>query len=99
MQPFDAFAKLLEDTSPILRIILAAGVVFFAIGITTGLPIMLFSGCSAMSGALAAHNLANARSYEPLSPYKLRWLWGRLIGGLIWLALAIFLLFLAGESR
>ena len=99
MQPFDSFAQLLEDIDPIMRVILAAGFVLFAIGITTGLPIMLFSGCSARAGALAAHNLANSRWYEPLPPYKRRWSWGRLIGGLAWLALAIFLLFLAGESR
>ncbi|HUG80910.1 MAG TPA: hypothetical protein VML01_04555 [Bryobacterales bacterium] len=99
MQPFDSFAQLLEDVSPFLRIILAAGFVLFAVGITLGIPIMLFSGCSAMAGALAAHNIANARWYEPLPPYRCRWWWGRLIGGLAWLALALFLLFLAGESR
>jgi hypothetical protein len=99
MQPFDSFAQLLEDTGPLPRIVLAAGFIVFAIGITTGLPIMLFSGCSAMAGALAAHNLMNARWYEPLPPYQRRWLWGRLIAGLTWLGVAIFLLFLAGESR
>ena len=99
MQPFDSFAQLLEDVSPFLRIILAAGFVLFAVGITLGLPIMLFSGCSAMAGTLAAHNIANARWYEPLPPYRRRWWWGRLIGGFTWLVLALFLLFLAGESR
>ena len=99
MQPFDSFAQLLDEVRPALRIILAGGFVLFAVGITTGLPIMLFSGCSAMAGALAAHNIANARWYEPLPPYRRRWWWGRLIGGLVWLALAVFLLRLAGESR
>ena len=99
VQPFDSFAQLLEDVSPLLRIVLAVGFVLFVVGITIGMPVALFSGCAVMTGTLAAHHLAHARWYDPLPPYERHWWWGRLIRGLVWLAIAILLVFLAMESR
>ena len=37
VQPFDSFAQLLEDVSPLLRIVLALGFVLFVVGITIGM--------------------------------------------------------------
>ena len=99
MQPFDSFAQLLEDVSPLLRVMLAVGFVLFVIGITVGMAIALFSGCAVMTGTLAAHHLAHSQWYDPLPPYKRHWCWGRLVRGLVWLAIAVLLAFLAAESR
>ena len=97
MQPFDSFAELLEAVSPVLRMSLAVGFVMFVVGITVGMPIALFSGCAVMTGTVGAHHLQHAHWYDPFPPHKRQWLWGRLIRGLVWLAIAAFLLVLVVE--
>jgi hypothetical protein len=99
VQPFDSFAELLEEVSPLLRVVLAVGFVLFVVGITIGMPIALFSGCAVMTGTLGAHHLKHAHWYDPFPPHKRQWLWGRLIRGLVWLAIALLLVFLAMETR